>query len=312
MRVVHLLALSVVIATTAATADEAAVMRYRNYTAAQIAKLTDAQRNSEVPIMYSLAARRALSPGADVVFGFELNRLMYGGVHDFSKAVRAFQSDLGDEPTGQLTVWQIHQLEQRSEMQALSEISFPDTYTSYIDTQFASVEGTMIIVDDNIAWPINHARVKCFKSSGQCELTQAYLVVPDENSWTQTYQLMLDDTDYYTISRWSEEGIESHPLGGDDDCRNTSLTFNFKTKEFYFITRNAGGDCKVLGAELEKLKKPRIAQIVDGSSLIATKFAEVKKKAFDVLANDFRKKVESLAKAEKDRERNARPRLPPN
>lgn len=299
MRVVHLLALFVVIVTTAATADEAAVRKYRNYTAAQIAKLADEQRNSEVPIMYSLAARRALSSGSDVLFGFELNRLMYSGLHDFANAVKAFQSDLGDEPTGQLTVWQIHQLEQRAEMQGLSEISFPDTYSSYNDSQFASVEGTMIIVDDNIAWPINHARVKCFKSAGQCELTQAYLNVPDENSWTQTYQVMLDDTDYYTISRWSEDGIESHPLGGDDDCRNTSLTFNFKTKEFYFITRNAGGDCKVLGAELEKLKKPRIAQIVDGSALIATKFAEIKKKAFDVLASDFRKKVESLAKAQK-------------
>lgn len=181
-------------------------------------------------------------------------------------------------------------------MQSLSRILFPDQFSSYITDKFASVQGTMIIVDDDIAWPINHSKIKCFKSTGQCEFSQIYLNVPNDSSWSQSYHVMEQDTEYYSISRWGKDSIESHPLGGSNDCRNTSLSLNFKTREFYFITRNAGGDCKVLGVEFEKLNKPRIAQIVDGSKIIPAEFAKVSKKAFDVLSSDFRKKAESLMK----------------
>jgi hypothetical protein len=106
--------------------------------------------------------------------------------------------------------------------------------------------------------------------------------------------VMEADTEYYSISRWGKDSIETLPLGGSNACRNTSISLNFKTKEFYFITKNAGGECKALGVELEKLSKPRIAQVVDGSDIINSKFAEIQKKAFEVLAGDFRKKVQAL------------------
>lgn len=277
-----------------AAADDAAVKKYRNFTPAQLAKLPEDRQKSEVPMMYLFAARRALSPGSELLFAMELNRLMYAGVHNLPAAIKAFQTDLGDPATGELTVWQIHQLQQRSEMQSLSEVLFPDRFSSHISDEFATVEGTMIIVDDKIAWPVNYTRVKCFKSSGECEISQIYLQVPDDQSWTQSYQLLVGETDYYSIARWGKDSIESHPLGGSDDCRNTSISFNFKTKEFYFITRNAGGDCKVLSAELQKLAKPRISQIIDGSDVIQTAFSSLKKKAFGVLSSEFRKKIDAL------------------
>ncbi len=56
----------------------------------------------------------------------ELNALMYPGLHDFEGAVKLFQKDLGDEPTGILTVWQIHNLQKRAEMQKLGQLIFPD------------------------------------------------------------------------------------------------------------------------------------------------------------------------------------------
>ena len=76
------------------------------------------------------------------------------------------------------------------------------------------------------------------------------------------------------------------------------MNLNFKTKEFYYITRNAGGNCEVLGVKFDKLPKPRISQIVDGSNIIREEFAKIEKAAYDVLASDFRKKIAKLIKKE--------------
>ena len=280
-------------------ADDVAVRKYRDYTPQRLNSLPIEKLKSEVPIMYTMAAQRGLSVGSDLLFGMELNQLMYPGLHDYSAAVKAFQGDLGDKPTGDLTVWQIHQLEKRADMQKLSRVAFPDQFSSFITDAYAVVEGTMIIVDDKIAWPINHVRVSCLKNENSCDLEQLHFVVPDEKSWSQTYQVMQSSTESYEIARWGKDSIESHPLGTSNDCRNTSINFNFKTKEFYFITRNAGGDCKLmLGGELEKLTKPRAAQIVDGEKIIDEKFAEIQKAAYSVVSSAFRTRVEALDKQE--------------
>ena len=296
----NLYLLLIFLTTLTAYADDAAVCKYRDYTPKQLSSLPEQKLRSDVPIMYTMAAQRGMSVGSDLLFGMELNQLMYPGLHDYSSAVKAFQADLGDKQTGVLTVWQIHQLEQRASMQKLSRVSFPDQFSSFITDGYAVVQGTMIIVDDKIAWPINHVRVTCSKSESSCDLDQLHFVLPDENSWSQTYQVMESSTETYEVARWDKDSIESHPLGTSKDCRNTSLSFNFKTKEFYFITRNAGGDCKLmLGGELPKLAKPRVAQIVNGEKIIEEKFAEAQKTTYNVLSSDFRKRVEALSQQEK-------------
>lgn len=278
-------------------ADDAAVRKYRDYTPLQISSLSEEERRSKVPMMYSMAARRGLSVGSELLFGMELNLLMYPGLHDYASAVKAFQEDLGDKPTGQVTVWQIHQLQQRAEMQKLSRIGFPSQFFSDISRDYASVLGTMIIVDEQIYGPINHVRVACDRQAGTCEMDRLSLALPREDSWSQTYQVLEESEETYVISRWATDSIESHPLGTSTGCRETSLTFNFKTKEFYFITRNAGGDCKLpLGGEFDKLKRPRVSQIVDGEKIFGEKFSEIEKKAYDVLSSSFRKRVELLGK----------------
>lgn len=214
-----------------AIADEVAIRKYRDYTPQQLRSLPEEKLKSDVPIMYTMAARRGLSIGSELLFAMELNQLMYTGLHDYKSAVKAFQSDLGDKATGELTVWQIHQLEQRSGMQKLSRVLFPEQFSSYITDEYASVQGTMTIVDDKIAWPINHVRVQCVRSEQTCELDQIHLNVPDDKSWSQSYDVMEDSTEHYEIARWGQDSIESHPLGTSKDCRSTSMSFNFKTKE---------------------------------------------------------------------------------
>lgn len=282
-------------AVTLAHADEIAVQKYRNYTPQQIENIPEKEGSSTLPMMYIWAARRGLSVGSELLFGMELNRLMYSGLHDYNAAVKAFEADLGDKPTGVLTVWQIHNLQQRSEMQGLSRVLFPDQFSSYKSNDYVSIQGTMMIIDEKAAWPINHTNVKCFKNENYCARDQILLTLPDDKSWSQNYGVIQDSTEHYEISRWDQDSINAKPRETSSGCRTTSMNLNFKTKEFYYITRNAGGDCKVLGATLDKLPKPRISQIVDGSKIIGEEFAKIEKAAFDILASDLRKQVAEIS-----------------
>lgn len=277
-----------------ALADEKNVQKYRNFTPEQVKDLPEKVLNNELPLMFKFAAQQGLSNDADLLFAMWLNRLMYPGVTNLRGAVKAFQSDLGDNPTGILTVWQIYNLEQRAEMQNLSPIIFPDQFFSSIHPDSASISGTLTILDEKIAWPINHVKLRCWKEENYCELDQFQIAVPDRNSWSQRYQVMANSTEFYTITRWENDNIDAVPMEKETGCRTSSLTLNFKTKEFFSVTRNGGGECKILGSSFPKLAKPRIAQIVDGAEIINAEFNRLQKAAFEVLASDFRKKVGTL------------------
>jgi len=115
---------------------------------------------------------------------------MYPAINDYEASIKAFQSDLGEKPSDALTVSQIFKLQERADMQHLKTIGFPDTYFSSINNDIAQVEGTVTILDEKIAWPINHVKIKCFKSERYCEYHQIVLTLPKENDWAQMYHVM--------------------------------------------------------------------------------------------------------------------------
>lgn len=277
-----------------AKADDKAVNKFRNFTPQQVQALPDKVKNSELPIMYSFAASTGLALDSALFFSMQLNKLMYSAVGDYSAAVRSFQADLGDPPNGVLTVHQIHQLGYRADLQKLSPVGFPNDFSSLIISESAAVKGTLTMLDDKVAWPINHHNIVCFKIQKQCEVTQVILDLPNDKSFAQRYQVMVGSTEYYNITRWTNDTIDAEYPSKPDSCRTASLNFNFKTKEFFFITKNAGGKCEILGNSIQKLPKPRISQIVDGKKIIDGEFAIVEKAAYEALASDFRKKVDSL------------------
>jgi hypothetical protein len=275
-----------------AEADENAMTKFRNFTPQQVKEMPEKKRSNELPMAYTFAAQRGLAPDAELLFGMQLNKLMYPGIHSYKAAVMAFQKDLGDAPSGVLTVWQIHQLEYRSELQKLTKVAFPNSFYSAKTADYGMVKGTVTILDDKIAWPINHHIITCFKTEKTCEVQQVMLVLPDDNSWAQQYQVMMDNAESYNVTRWTADIIDAEYPSKPDSCRTTSLNLNFKTKEFFFITKNAGGKCEILGKPVDKLSKPRISQIVDGAKIFDEAFGKIAKAAYDVLASDFRKKVD--------------------
>src|SRR5262245_16077681 len=97
-----------------------------------------------------------------------LNLLMYNGMGGYDAAIRAFQTDLGDEPTGKFTVWQIFQLSKRSELQGASPPSIPGFFSDIKVEGYATLQGTLQILDDKAAFPVNKVKIRCVQSEGYC------------------------------------------------------------------------------------------------------------------------------------------------
>lgn len=279
-----------------ASAGEDAVAKYRNYLPEQILALSEEERHSSVPIMFSGAANTATSPAGDFIMQANLNSLMYDGFADYEGAKRAFQVDLGEEPTGTLTVWQVHMLGYRASRINMTSVSFfPFDFGGTMNDKWAFVQGTVTIIDENIAYPINHVDIECGRNEGTYEYRQIALTLPDENSWVQSYNVgeIADET--YRIIRWEGQLIDAVPLS-NTACRTNQLSFNFETQEFFEIARNnTSGDCEtLLGDSLPRLEKPRVSQIVDGREIVSAEFEAMSKEAYTFFSSAFRARVDAL------------------
>ncbi len=279
-----------------AWADEAQLKKYKDYTPEQIRSLSEKERESSVPMLYTMAAQRGLSIDAKLAFTADLNTLMYPAISDYEGSIKAFQKDRGEKPTGILTVWQIAKLEEGAELHKLKPVAFPDDFHSFITTDSARIKGTEIMFDEKLAWPINHVKVECYKTDAYCEVNTIVLVTPDERSWAQQYQVMDRGRDIYKITRWENDNIDGVMMMTPDACRIVSINYNFKSKEFFTTTRNTERECKILDKAVPKLPKPRITQIVEGKKIIGEEFAKIQQKAYSYLSSDFRKRVDEMEK----------------
>ncbi|MGR3461339.1 MAG: hypothetical protein ACU0AX_03695 [Roseovarius sp.] len=283
-------------------ADEDAVAKYRDYLPEQLLALSDEIRRSSVPMMLSAAASLAKSPAGDLVMQANLNALMYDGLADYDGAKRAFQADLGEEPTGTLTVWQIHSLGYRASRVNITSVSFfPFDFGGTMTENWAFVKGTVEIIDEKIAYPINHVDIECSRNEGTCEYRQIALTLPDENSWVHSYHVgeIADDT--YRITRWEGQLIDAVPLN-NSACRTTQLSLNFETQEFFEIARNnTAGDCEtMLGVTLPRLEKPRVSRVVDGREIISAEFKAISEETFTFFSSSFRSRVEKFVSQERE------------
>ncbi len=179
-----------ILLTSIANADEDAVAKYRNYLPEQLLALSEEERRSSVPMMFSGAANLATSPHGEFIMQANLNSLMYDGFADYESAKRAFQTDLNEEPTGTLTVWQIHLLGYRASRVNMTRVSFfTFDFGGTMNDNWAVVKGAVTIIDEKIAYPINHVDIECSRNEGICEYRQIALTLPDENSWVQSYHV---------------------------------------------------------------------------------------------------------------------------
>ncbi|KZL23384.1 hypothetical protein [Pseudovibrio sp. WM33] len=275
----------------------ASVAKYRDYLPRQILALSNDERKSSVPIVFNWAANLMASPAGDLNLKYSLNTLMYNGLADYEGAKRRFQFDLAEKPTGELTVWQIRQLNYRASRMNMTHTQFfPSNFHGMmVAGTLASVKGTVKLLGDRIAYPINHVVIKCSRREGTCDYRQIALLLPDENSWSQSYYVGNVKDETYSITRWDGNQIDAIPLD-NTACRTNQLSLNFETKEFFEITRNnTAGDCETpMGVTLPRLDKPRISQIVDGTDIINAEFKAISDEAYTFLSSRFRASIEAL------------------
>lgn len=279
-----------------AQAADDAIERFKNYTPQQIMAMPESQRSKQVPMMFIGAANLAMVEAGDLILQASLNALMYNGISDYMGAKKEFQKDLGEEPTGKLTVGQIHSITYRASRLNLTPVSFfPLGFVSTINEDAATVKGTLKIIDERIAYPINYTTVECFRPEGLCRYRQIALTLPDENSFMQSYHVGEIANEYYKITRWETDQIDATPLS-NTACRINQLSFNFTTKEFFEIARNnSSGECTTaFGSELPRLEKPRVSQIVDGNDIVTAEFKRLQDEANGYYSSAFRQRVGTI------------------
>lgn len=289
-----LIALAMTLLGPFALADEAAIEKYRNFLPEELLALSEEERHSSVPIMYSWAAKTAVSPVGEIDAQSKLNALMYGAMNNLEGAKKAFQSDLGEEPTGRLTVSQLHTLTYRASRQNMTRVSFLFGFAGgLMDSSRALVKGTLKILDEKIAYPINHVWIECDQVKSECKYRQIALIVPDEDSWAQTYLISEIASETYRVTRWEGRQIDATPMytGG---CRISQLNLDFEADEYFEVARNNGaGDCETsLGLTLPRLEKPRVSQIIDGQELIHEEFNKIAREAYSFLASEYRARID--------------------
>jgi hypothetical protein len=240
-----------------------------------------------------------------LVLRMQLHKLMYPGLEDLDRAMKMFQKDLGAEPTGEITEEQLKELSRRVNKQNIPDIHFPTdfSFTPIERMQkngFATVSGTAVILDseERMGFPINKVHISCYKDEKYCEMRETYFGIiggGDELTGDRTWTFFERDTIFKLIS-WTDDAIEAVE-SDSSGSRIGSLSLNFKAKEFFWITKNTGNkdDGSRTGVKFEPLKKPRVAQLVNGDKIVFEYFKELKKEAHSFLSSDFLKQVGEMA-----------------
>lgn len=272
--------------------------KYYGYSPEAILALPKSVRESEIPMAYSLAANTARAEWGKDVLAASLNILMYTGIGNYEAAVKSFQKDLGDEITGKLNVGQIYELQYRADMQSASPPFIAGEHFAAKHGDYAIVDGTLQLLDERAAYPVNKVKIRCARQTGYCTLDEVDLVFPARHDFSASFKIYWTDPTEYKITKWSDDVIEAEFETSGEQCRTTKLELNFKTKEYFMITKNAGPECEILGQKLEKLKRPRISQIVNGEEIIQTEDNAFQKTKSKMISSEFRARIEELSKKE--------------
>ncbi len=223
----------------------------------------------------------------NITVSFPLYQLLYFyknfSPQDLSMAIKNFQEDIGENPTGELTVGQMDELFKRVTKVNETKIIpiYGDEVRIYSTEGYASVQGTMILEGEEIADPVNITKFVCDRGKMTCSEKTITIDIPDIDDSRDYYFLIEDETHNKDIISWSKNEIVAQTVG---DCRTTIFTMNLSNNEVYEIVRNNNKQkCNKENkfVILPKLSKPRIARLVPSKEVIAnfwkTRKTETKK-----------------------------------
>jgi hypothetical protein len=219
---------------------------------------------ADLPIRSALG--KWLPPdGGEVVFSMPLRLLLYPPSRE---GVEQFQADIGAEVTGELTLRQsleghrrwLRQRDTPVHATGWAEVHMND------DSGWARVDGTWILEDEEIAFPVNTSKIDCDRARRECLVADADVLIPSPDSDDDYYILHLGLQRYEIIS-WEDGVIVARRSAAI--CTTEILTLNSNSNEVSeFVTSNETPECLTLRERpfaSRQLDKPRIARLVPGS-----------------------------------------------
>lgn len=192
---------------------------------------------------------------------YEVNAWHDEGVREpaFINAVKEVQGKFGEKVDGDLTFSQLQRLLKIANVYKTSKnVYVGDDFGVLSHSDWARVSGTLEIVGEQIAEPINYHSMELDRKSKICRDSHYYVQNNDGLNGYYVYQFVT----FYEIVSWDEDEIICKK---DYSCRSEKILINLKSKAVDIITTNLEGGvgCK----DLPKLKSPRVSRLVDPSGV---------------------------------------------
>lgn len=188
---------------------------------------------------------------------YDVNLWHQDGISEISfiNAVKEVQRKLNEKVDGSLTFSQYKMIENIANLyKTPKDIYVSGNYRVRKLGDYAFVSGTLEIVNDEIANPINYHNMFLDKNLMTCRDSNLY--VKEDKGAFSGVAIYSDVTEYEIIS-WGDEEIVCK---NDYTCRSEKLIINFKSKSVDIITTNRENDeCK----DFPKLQSARISRLVD-------------------------------------------------
>jgi peptidoglycan hydrolase-like protein with peptidoglycan-binding domain len=204
-----------------------------------------------------------LPPSGEIVFSIPLRLLLYPPSRE---GVKQFQTDIGAEVTGELTLRQFHEGHRRWLRQRDTPVHATGRTEIHMndDSGWARVDGTWILEDEKIAFPVNTSKIDCDRARRECFIADADASIPSPDSDDDSYILHVGLQRHEIIS-WAAGVIVARRINAI--CTTEIFTLNSNSKKVYeMVTNNETQECREfreLSVASPQLDKHRIARLAE-------------------------------------------------
>ncbi|WP_137125272.1 hypothetical protein [Roseomonas sp. HF4] len=147
----------------------------------------------------------------------------------FRDAVRAYQRQIGADPTGTLTIAQSERLMRAQ--RRLSETGISAGPMMFVATEIeVAIAGTWTVIDGRAAHPVNRSRISCQRRAGTCVEAAARVALSDDKAGG----MLASDLITYRIVEWLPTMIRAELA---EPCVTRTLLLRLYSREVVLLDR---------------------------------------------------------------------------
>lgn len=210
---------------------------------------------------------------------------------ELTSAIKQFQSDIGQEPTGIMLMGEFEELTKRHDL-----IDFVPIYPSGFNVigvgGLVSAHGTWVFENEDNADPIQTTKIICYKPSGRCWMSTAKVSMPGTSTFGMNMASLYVDIEEWPVTKWGTYEVQAE--NDDSQCVSYTLTINIKNKETHMFRRGKG----IQGCE-GIAESPSILKLVDGFHVGYEYYQDRNKNLSNIRSSAFQKLVKEMHSNEK-------------